>query len=512
MGVQPSAAGQPTPQVPVPSKGNPSLTASVHMPSPGRRPLNLIRERAGVEAPSAAQSAAPPKSEPGRHADRLTPDLAPKQDLFWDSLLSRPVAPGPSQPTSLLREPVPPSKAQASRPEVGSKPVAESKRNLLVEALSPSASAPSKRQPKARPRIPAALARLTDSSAAGAESELAPAVEPKLKPAPVAKKKRKRPKRKPTHQRLWEAAETLLFDSRVTAGAVIAFVAVTGLAIFNSSDPEPSFVPTRAVQIPSGADDPLAAISPRAGSSITDDSGSWISRLLSPLERRASKYIVDEFGAGISDWTDSSALHVLQDGLRVTSGLALRKSTLELDDYRFEFEAKMEAGGVGWVVRAADEFDHYAFKFDSANQLKRYAVIGGQAQRATTIEAPAGLFKASGFNRVLVQVKGERMMTMINGLGVDFWKDKRIQRGGVGFLADSGESALVRKMVLVANDDALGMVLSGAIETIRSFQGEPDARAAGPGIPAGPVAFLIVKLPYRGPSIRPYGLLPRPRL
>ncbi len=502
IGVHPTAAGQPAARIEaLPAKGKPSLTASVHMPAAGRRPLNLIREPDAVEVPSPAELTPAPKPELSRIADRLSPASAPKQDLFWDSLLSRPVASGsPSQPKASLGRPSAASNEKTRRPEDdGANLRAKVKRNLLVEALSPGPSASPEATVRTQLRVPRRPAR----------SARAAALKPALKTAPLVKKNRKRVKRKPSHKRIWEAAEPLLLDGRVTTVVATAFAFVTGVAIFNALDIGPKFVPTRAVQMPTAVSEPVAAIMPRGASAIVDEPASWIGRLLRPIERRASKYIVDQFRDGLSDWTDSGPLQVVQGGLRVTSGLALRKSTLELDDYRFEFEAKAETGGIGWVVRAADEFDHYAFKFDTANRLKRYAVIGGQPQKATTIEAPAGLLKASGFNRILVQVKGERMMTMVNGLGVDFWKDRRIQRGGVGFIARDGDSALVRRMVLVANDDALGMVLNGAIETIRKFQDEPGARAAGPGISAGPVAFLIVKTPYRGPSIRPYGLLPR---
>jgi len=502
IGVHPIAAGRSATPVKVSRpKGKPSLTASVHMPAPGRRPLNLIRE----PTPGPAESAPLPPQKPDQAASSLGSESSKKPELFWDSLLSRPFANASTQG----RQPHSPSvdSSEASKDKAvrtherrtANRP--EKERNLLVEALSPGLSA----KPPSRPSVQ----RRSHIPQPPAQAAPAPMPRPALNPNPIARRRRRAAKKKPAHRRIWELAETVLLDGRVTTGAAVTFAFLTGIALFNSIEFGPRLLPARPGPVSTGELDPLSRI-PISGSSIVNDPGSWLERLLRPLERRASKYIVDQFSDGVSDWTDSSPLQILRQGMRVTSGLALRKSTLELDDYRFEFEAKSETGAIGWVVRAADEFDHYAFKFDAENQLKRYAVIGGQSQKETIIDAPAGLLSAAGFNRILVQVKGERMMTMVNGLGVDLWKDTRIQRGGVGFIAGNGESALVRRMVLVANDDALGMVINGAIETIRSFADEPENSAAGPMIQSGPVAFLVVTTPYPGPSIRPYGFILRP--
>jgi hypothetical protein len=98
-------------------------------------------------------------------------------------------------------------------------------------------------------------------------------------------------------------------------------------------------------------------------------------------------------------------------------------------------------------------------------------------------------------------VRDNQITTLINGWGVDFWQDSRFERGGVGLLADKGESALVRKMSIAGNEDTWGLILYGTLETIKSVQNTfsaPVALRMAPG-PAGVnTAMLLV------PSSQPF--------
>ncbi len=78
LGVNPTVAGQTSPEPPAtqPRNGKPSLTASVHMPASEAKRLNLIRKR-------------PEQGKPRRTTLKAGGD--PKQELFWDSLLTRTV-------------------------------------------------------------------------------------------------------------------------------------------------------------------------------------------------------------------------------------------------------------------------------------------------------------------------------------------------------------------------------------------------------------------------------------
>ena len=61
---------------------------------------------------------------------------------------------------------------------------------------------------------------------------------------------------------------------------------------------------------------------------------------------------------------------------------------------------------------------------------------------------------------------------------LDFWKDSRLERGGVGFFSDEGESALISRATISGNDDTWGLILYGTIETIRSIRNTVSARVA----------------------------------
>lgn len=66
----------------------------------------------------------------------------------------------------------------------------------------------------------------------------------------------------------------------------------------------------------------------------------------------------------------------------------------------------------------------------------------------------------------------------MNGWGVDFWRDGRFERGGVGLFAGAGESAVVSRLTLTGNDDSWGLFLYGTVETIRSVRARISSPAA----------------------------------
>jgi hypothetical protein len=198
-----------------------------------------------------------------------------------------------------------------------------------------------------------------------------------------------------------------------------------------------------------------------------------------PIQERAAFQITDEFTSGIDNWTSTRRLNVDPAGwLNMQQGLALNSATTNLSDYRLDFDAKIQNKAVGWVVRAPDTRNFYEFKlFQSGSaenpkySLARYSMLdGARTLVAEGIDAPAHLLRPDDFNRISVRVIGESVTTLINGWGVDHWRDGAIERGGVGLIADAGESALVRKMTVSGNDDTWGLILYGAIESVRSVQ------------------------------------------
>ncbi len=234
--------------------------------------------------------------------------------------------------------------------------------------------------------------------------------------------------------------------------------------------------------------------------------------LSQPIKDRAAFFIVDDFRGGLDHWLNREALLVNQEGLvTVSNGLALRDDTLNLESYRLDFEAKIRTKAVGWAVRAADTNNYYGFKLvesgggSPAFNLERYAVINGITDRmagTAQIPLPTNLAHAADFNRISVRVRNDQITTLINGWGVDYWKDDRLERGGVGLLASKGESALVRHMSVSGNDDTWGLILYGTLETMKSVRESFSA----------PIAVVLQPVPVSAGYLMPTHqafLLPR---
>ena len=205
-----------------------------------------------------------------------------------------------------------------------------------------------------------------------------------------------------------------------------------------------------------------------------------INSVTQPIRERAAFFIVDDFERGADAWLSEGSLTFDPGGLLRVSGLALREDTLNLASYRLDFDAKIEKGAIGWVVRAQDMKNYYAFKLvetkrrsNSLFELRRYAVIDGvkTAEAAkVAIPVPGHLPNADDFNRISVRVRESQMTTLVNGWGVDHWRDSRLERGGIGFLGENGETSLISRVTVSGNDDTWGLILYGTIETIRSVR------------------------------------------
>jgi hypothetical protein len=229
-----------------------------------------------------------------------------------------------------------------------------------------------------------------------------------------------------------------------------------------------------------------------------------------PIRERSAFFIMDDFTTGLEHWANNGSLALGDNGLvTVKNGVALHQGTMNLESYRLDFEAKIESKAVGWVVRARDTNNLYAFKLIESGgrshgyDLLRYAVVDGAKQildKTSRISVPKNLVAGNGFNRISVRVHDDQITTLVNGWGVDFWRDNRFERGGVGLLADKGESSIVQKMSISGNEDTWGLILYGTLETIQSVRNTftaPVAVILQP-VPGGlPANFLASHEPMR---------------
>lgn len=184
------------------------------------------------------------------------------------------------------------------------------------------------------------------------------------------------------------------------------------------------------------------------------------------VENRAAIELSDDFRAGFGAWegqtTWQQTWKLSYDGYVLPGRLALYKPSMSMQNYRLEFLAQIERNAVSWVYRAQDTNHYYAAKIRivqpgplPALSLVRYAVIAGKAERRT--EVPVRVVVQNGVPcTVACVVKGNTFTTLIGGEVVDVWSDGRLQRGGVGFFAETGERARLYWMKVSHQDDLLG--------------------------------------------------------
>jgi hypothetical protein len=152
------------------------------------------------------------------------------------------------------------------------------------------------------------------------------------------------------------------------------------------------------------------------------------------------------------------------DGYVRTGQLALYRPSAVYSDYRLEFFAQIESKSMGWVVRARDLQNYYAMKFTVVDPglrpiiaMVHYPVVGGK--KGHSVEVPLSVMVHNNTPyHVAVEVKGNRVITSIEGQEVDRWTDDTLESGGVGFFSEPGERARLYWMKLAANDDLLGRI------------------------------------------------------
>lgn len=227
--------------------------------------------------------------------------------------------------------------------------------------------------------------------------------------------------------------------------------------------------------------------------SVPAPAASYLGVLQQPVQERAAFFIRDEFEKGLERW-DGAGSSLSPAGYLRVNGLTLHNATMNLRDYRLDFDFRIDAGMLGWVVRAADDKNYYAFELrrdnardDSGYQLRRYLFSNGRRVESSLSDlslGPAG----NDLNHMSVHVSGDTIRTLWNGFGVDLWQDDRYSQGGVGFYGGPQDTAFVGRVTVRGNEDGLGLFLYGTIEAMRSvreFLAAPLAFTLKP-VPTGP--------------------------
>ncbi len=235
--------------------------------------------------------------------------------------------------------------------------------------------------------------------------------------------------------------------------------------------PPPSYSPAKA---PSG---PIAsvrrAIQSRAAVEMTD------------TFRRMEAWGSNTLPAG---WTRHP------DGYVRTGQLALYRPAQNFSDYRFEFFGEIEKKSMSWAVRAHDPQNYYGMKMTVIEPglrpvvaLVHYAVVAGK--KMTGISTPLNIMMHNNeAYHVAVDVKGNKVVTSVEGQEVDSWTDDALKVGGVGFFSEAGDSARLYWMKVTKNQDWLGRVCAYLSSGSGSNSAElwPGEMPGGPTQPSQP--------------------------
>jgi len=135
--------------------------------------------------------------------------------------------------------------------------------------------------------------------------------------------------------------------------------------------------------------------------------------------------------------------------------ISVLRPSLNLTDFRMDFQGRIEKKALGWVFRAKDSDNFYVMKLETVKPgpeaviaLIRFAVIDGVEQPRTEIALP-GRTPASAIFKVRLEAVGPRFITWIQEQKVDDWSDNHIPAGGIGTYSEQGERGSFRSEIRV---------------------------------------------------------------
>jgi len=147
-------------------------------------------------------------------------------------------------------------------------------------------------------------------------------------------------------------------------------------------------------------------------------------------------------GGWVEGWGgDPSGMHA---GRQIT----IYRPSLQLSDYRIEFQGIIDTQSIGWVFRAADPQNYYAMKLMVIPGLKskvtlfKYLVINGRQTQVGRVPVDVSVEPDTVFH-IRTDVRGPQFTTYIQGKEADVWTDDQLKTGGVGFLNERDERSKV---------------------------------------------------------------------
>ncbi len=182
---------------------------------------------------------------------------------------------------------------------------------------------------------------------------------------------------------------------------------------------------------------------------------------------RRAENVHESFIGPLDQWDAPATWEIIKDkdvsALRI-QGLGFLKKGQQWDNYKVEFEIKINKESAGWVLRAQNSNNFYLFKLGSEkaraipkNSLVKYIRLDAQYLNSLKREdAPgaAGVTPLSikvrnkDYYKVTVTVRGNTITHQIDGIQVDAWNDDTFSHGRFGFNASAIEQATVRNLVV----------------------------------------------------------------
>lgn len=194
-----------------------------------------------------------------------------------------------------------------------------------------------------------------------------------------------------------------------------------------------------------------------------------MARFRQAVSNRAAATVTDSFRNGMEAWGTKPKAWAAgwsrhPEGYVQPGQLAIFGPTVNYKDYHLEFFGQIDNKSMGWTVRSKDTKNYYAMKFSVVDPGLRpiiamihYPVVAGRKGKPVSTPLNVMVHNNKPF-QVAVDVKGNRMVTSIDGQEVDTWIDDSIPQGGVGFFADAGEKSRLYWMKVSKNEDFLGRV------------------------------------------------------
>lgn len=140
----------------------------------------------------------------------------------------------------------------------------------------------------------------------------------------------------------------------------------------------------------------------------------------------------------ITDWGAEA-------GVRREHEISILRPSLNLSDYRLEFDAQIETKAIGWVFRAKDGKNYYVAKLEIVTpglepvvDAVHFAVINGEAQARSQTPLPMKV-RLDTMYKVRFDALGDHFTTWVQDQKVDDWTDASLKIGGVGLYNERGE-------------------------------------------------------------------------